>query len=163
MTQTSSGVWQRVLARAANGLWQQKPTLVVGTAIVAAMVAYFVVFTPGLTAIGSLGQPTAQGQAGNPDCADTVMAAVLGLGAPTVQQHAYNCMDTAFQQRVTLQDFSSQFASQRPPTQVSKVSRLGTYDAQSGAELVYYAVDAGQQSVGFVVYLNPDGKVTMID
>jgi hypothetical protein len=161
MTQTSS-VWQRVLARAAVGLWRAKQTLLVGGVLVGAMVGYFLVFTPGLTAIGNPLAPA--GQSRGTDCADTVMAAVLGLGTPTAQQQAYNCMDTAFQQRVSLQDFSTQFASQRPPgASISKVSRLGTYDAQSGAELVYYAVDAGQQSVGFVVYLNPDGKVTLID
>jgi hypothetical protein len=159
MTQTSS-VWQRVLARAAVGLWQAKQTLLVGGVIVGAMVGYLLVVSPNF----ALGIPTTQGRAANSDCADTVMAAVLGLGTPTAQQQAYNCMDTAFQQRVSPQEFSNQFASQRPPgASISKVSRLGTYDAQSGAELVYYAVDAGQQSVGFVVYLNPDGKVTMID
>jgi hypothetical protein len=156
MTQTRS-VWQRVLARAAIGLWQQKQTLVVGTAIVAGMAGYLLFAAPNfaLDSAASAGQRSS-------DCADTVMAAVLGVGTPTVQQQAYNCMDPSFQQRVTQQDFANQFGAQTPAA-ISKVSRLGTYDAQSGAELVYYAVDAGQQSVGFVVYLNPDGKVTMID
>jgi hypothetical protein len=39
---------------------------------------------------------------------------------------------------------------------------VGKHETGAGAGLVYYAVDAGDQSVGFVVTVGPDGKVTMI-
>ena len=154
MTQTP-GVWQRVLARAALGLWQQRQTLLVGGVLVGAMLAY-------LTLMPSLSLGNAATQSNANDCADTVMAAVVGVGTPAIQQQAYQCMDPAIQQRVSQQEFSSQFQASQI-ADVTKVSRLGSYGTQTGAELVYYAVDAGQQSVGFVVYLSPTGKVTKID
>jgi hypothetical protein len=154
------GLWQRVATRAAIGLWHHKQTLIVGAIMLAAMATYVSMASP-VVSLGSIGLT---GRAsGSQDCADTVMAAVLGIGATSIQQQAYNCMDPSFQQRVSQQEFTTQFGTGSQAASITRVSRLGTYDSQSGADLVYYAVETPAQSVGFVVYLNPDGKVMMID
>jgi hypothetical protein len=143
----------RVVNRAVLGIWGQKRSLVVAGGMVAAMVGYLSFATPNAS--------STQTAAAAPDCADAVMAAVVGRGTPAVQHQAYQCMDPAMQQRVFQQGFASQFRT-IAQTAVDKVSRVGKHETQAGAELVYYAVDAGEQSVGFVVTLGPDGKVTMI-
>jgi len=47
---------------------------------------------------------------------------------------------------------------------VSTVSRVGDYRSQTtGGEMVYYAVDANGQSVGYIVYLGQTGNVLRIE
>jgi hypothetical protein len=46
---------------------------------------------------------------------------------------------------------------------VSAVSRVGDYHTQAGGSMVYYAVDANGQSIGYIVYLGQDGKVLRIE
>jgi hypothetical protein len=71
-------------------------------------------------------------------------------------------MDTSFQQRVPEDTFVQQIQSQALPN-VNKVARVGDYPTQSGGSMVYYAVDANGQSVGYIVYLGQDGKVLRIE
>jgi hypothetical protein len=153
----SSYAWQRIAVRASQLLWRQKGTVLFGAIVLGALGAYalFVQPAPGADLAASNGD-------GN-DCADTVMAAVAGT--PGVQQQAYQCMDATFQQRVSQQQFSTQLQSSgsgRGP--VTKIERVASYDAPTGATLVYYAVDmSAQQSLGFVVYLGANGKVLNIE
>jgi hypothetical protein len=152
----SSSVPRRVLNRALIGIWGQKRSLLLAGGVIAAMVGYLSLVAP------SASISSAQSAPATPDCADAVMAAMVGRGTPAVQHQAYECMDPELQQRVFQQGFASQFRT-IAETAVSKVSRVGTHDTEAGAEqLVYYAVDAGDRSVGFVVHLGQDGKVTTI-
>jgi hypothetical protein len=153
MTHTSS-VPRRVLNRAFIGIWGQKRSLLLAGGVVAAMVGY-------LSLAPSASISSAQSTPPTPDCADAVMAAVVGRGAPAVQHQAFECMDPELQQRVFQQGFASQFRTLAEPA-VSNVSRVGTHNTEAGAELVYYAVDAGDRSVGFVVHVGQNGKVTTI-
>jgi hypothetical protein len=154
MTHTSS-VPRRVWNRALIGIWGQKRSLLLAGGVVAAMLGYLS-FAP------SASISSAQSTPATPDCADAVMAAMVGRGAPAVQHQAFECMDPELQQRVFHQGFASQFRT-IAETAVSNVSRVGTHDSEAGLEqLVYYAVDAGDRSVGFVVHLGQDGKVTTI-
>ena len=155
MTHTTS-VPRRVLDRALLGIWRQKRSLLLYSGGVVAMVAY-------LSLAGTPTAPSgsAPGVAAAPDCADTVMTAVVGRGTPAAQQQAYQCMGPDLQQRVFQEGFASQYRT-IASTAVNAVSRVGTHATDSGAEMVYYAVDAGDQSVSFVVHLSPDGKVTTI-
>ena len=154
----SSSVPRRVLDRTLVGIWRQKRSLVLGGGVVAAMVGYMTFGAPTLASNASTASTAA---ASTPDCADAVMAAVIGRGTPVVQQQAYDCMDPALQQKVFQQGFESQYRT-LASVAADKVSRVGTHDSEAGAELVYYAVDAGEQSVGFVIHLSPAGKVTTI-
>jgi hypothetical protein len=71
-------------------------------------------------------------------------------------------MDQSFQQRVTEADFVSQVDSQ-PSSTVDRLARVGDYRVAGGGEMVYYAVEAGGQGVGYVVYLNKEGRVLKIE
>jgi hypothetical protein len=151
----SSSVPRRVLDRTLHGIWRQKGTLLLYSGVVAALIGYmaFAAQTPA-SASGKGAQVTS-------DCADAVMEAVVGRSAPAVQSQAYQCMGPDLQQHLFQEGLGTHYRTIASTT-VSKVSRVGTHDADGGAKLVYYAVDAGDQSVGFVVHLSPDGKVTEI-
>jgi hypothetical protein len=101
--------------------------------------------------------PTARGG----DCADTAMAAIADK-SPSASQRAYQCMDASFQQRVTEADFTAQMQTQRMPS-IDKLARVGDYHTSAGGTMVYYALDGGGQSVGYIVYLGQDGKVLRIE
>src|SRR5262249_35817573 len=125
------------------------------TGVVVALAGYMFLAGP------STPSSQAQVAAAAPDCSDAVMSAIVGRGAPPVQQQAYQCLSPEMQQRVFQDGFASNYRT-IASTAVSTVSRVGTHDAESGTKLVYYAVDAGDQSVAYVMHLNPDGKVTEI-
>ncbi len=146
---------QRIAARAARGLWSQKQTLVIGVAVIAALAAYWLFYAPA--------QQAESGGTAGKDCADTVMAAIASNGGVAVQEQAYQCMDTRFQQQVSQQQFTNRLQASTAGRSITRVARVGSYDAPSGTELVYYAVDAGNQSVGFVIYLGDNGKVLNIE
>jgi hypothetical protein len=88
------------------------------------------------------------------------MAAIAGT-SPALVQRAYQCMTPAFQQQVTEQAFAQQVQALHTAN-ITRVNRVGSYSTPTGGTLVYYAVDAGGQSVGYTVYLGPDGKVVQI-
>jgi hypothetical protein len=71
-------------------------------------------------------------------------------------------MDPSFQQRVSEQVFVQQMQAQSLPN-VQKLARVGDYRTPAGGTMVYYAVDASGQSIGYIVYLSPDGKVLRIE
>ena len=89
------------------------------------------------------------------------MAAIADK-SPTAAQRAYQCMDTTFQQRVPEQAFVQQMQAQSL-TNVSNVNRVGDYHTPAGGTMVYCAVNANGQSVGYIVYLGPAGKVLKIE
>jgi hypothetical protein len=57
--------------------------------------------------------------------------------------------------------FVQQLQALRVPN-VTKINRLGSYQAPTGGTLVYFAVDTSGGSVGYVVYLGPDATVVQI-
>jgi hypothetical protein len=154
MTNTSS-VPRRVLGRTLHAIGRQKGTLLLYSGVVAAIMGYMAISAP------STPSSSVKSVSAEPDCADTVMATVVGRGTPLVQQQAYQCMGADLQQQVLQDGLGSQYRT-IASTAVSKVSRVGTHETDGGARLVYFAVDAGDQSVGFVVHVGPDGKVTQI-
>lgn len=95
------------------------------------------------------------------DCADTAMAAITDKSAAVAQQ-AYQCMDASFQQRVSEQAFTQQMQTSTMPN-VDKLARVGDYHSPAGGTMVYYALDGGGQSVGYIVYLGQNGKVLKIE
>ena len=46
---------------------------------------------------------------------------------------------------------------------VDKLARVSDYKTPSGGTMVYYALDGGGQSVGYIVYLGQNGKVLRIE
>jgi len=154
---SGSAVLRRVAARTGIGIWRQRGTFLLGLGVTAAVVGYMAFGTSSL-AVSSAGN--AQAAAGI-DCADTVLSAIADKSGSTPEQ-AYQCMAPTFQEKVPEATFAEQL-QQRTVTNVNNVSRLGDYKDPSGGTMVYYAVDASGQSVGFIVYLGQDGKVQRID
>jgi len=154
---SGSAVLRRVAARAGVGVWRQRGTFLLGLAVTAAVVGYMAFSTSGVAMGTAAGGPTASGN----DCADTVLSAIADSSGSTPEQ-AYQCMAATFQERVPEATFAEQL-QQRTVPNVNNVARLGDYKDPAGGTMVYYAVDASGQSVGFIVYLGQDGKVQRID
>ncbi|MBV9577687.1 MAG: hypothetical protein JO057_03750 [Chloroflexi bacterium] len=157
---TAPSVARRVVARAGVGLWRQRGGLLIGLAIIAGVTGYMALGSslpsPTAAAAGTSTSPAA-----STDCADTAMAAIANKSSGAAQQ-AYQCMDPAFQQRVPEETFVQQMQTQTP-ADVNSVARVGDYHTQAGGSMVYYAVNANGQSVGYIVYLGQDGKVLKIE
>jgi hypothetical protein len=153
---STSAVLHRVAARTGAGIWRHRGGVLLALALTAAGVGYISFGGPTPAPLGA-----ALGSSGSSDCADTAMAAVADK-SPTAAQSAYQCMDPSFQQRVPEQAFVQQLQTQALPN-VSNVSRVGDYHSQSGGSMVYYAVDANGQDIGYIVYLGQDGKVLRIE
>jgi hypothetical protein len=159
------GVLGRIVARTGVGLWQRKGTLLVGAATVAALGA--VVTFAGIAPTPASTAPVAAAGGGpsGTACADAAIAAIAEKTSDSVQQ-AYNCMEPSFQQRVPEAQFAQQFGSQTPATpdaSSAKTSRVADYPNQDGGQLVYYALSNGDQSVGYIVYLDAQGKIAKVE
>jgi hypothetical protein len=147
---------RRIAARAGVGLWRHRGGLLLAAFVSVAIGGYV-----SLTWSGTL--PTsfaAVSPNASSDCADTAMAAITDKSAAVAQQ-AYQCMDASFQQRVSEQAFTQQMQTSSMPN-VDKLARVGDYHSPAGGTMVYYALDGGGQSVGYIVYLGQNGKVLKI-
>jgi hypothetical protein len=154
----ASYVVRRVGARAAAGLWAHRGTVIVGVLLLAGIVTYGALSMSNGT-LRPLEQPAAGPS--NTDCADTAMAVVFDKSAAAATR-AYECMDASFQQRVSEAQFVQQMRSQNVGA-VDKIARIGDHQNPNGGTLVYYALDGNGQSVGYIVYLTPSGKVLKIE
>ncbi len=158
----TSYVLRRVASRAALGVWRHRGGVLLSVLLSVVAGGYAAMTwngaVPLLPANGLAAGTPAVGA--NTDCADTAMAAIADK-SPAAAQRAYQCMDTTFQQRVTEQAFVQQMQSQNMPNS-NKLARVGDYQTPAGT-MVYYALDRGTQSVGYIVYLGQDGKVFRIE
>ena len=150
----ASALLRRVGARAGVGMWHKRGSLLFALAAVAAISGYMALGQGILAA--SAGSASAAG-----DCADVAMAAIAGQSADAAHQ-AYQCMDAGFRQRVPETTFVQQVHAQAVQN-VNGVARVGDYASPAGGSMVYYAVNAKGQSVGYIVYLGQDGKVLRIE
>ena len=150
-------VLNRVAARAGLGLWRHRVTVLVG-AIVAVGLATYV----SMNSSGAPSMALPMSSASNTDCADTAMAAIADK-SDAAASRAYQCMDQSFQQRVPERQFVQQLQQQQAMPNIQKLERVGDYHSSGGGTMVYYAVDGGSQSVGYIVYLGQDGKVLRIE
>ncbi len=171
-TRSGVGVLGRIVARTGVGLWQRKGTVLVGAAVVAALGAFVTV--SGSAAPLPDSAPAAAAPAGTgTECADAAIAAIAQKTSDSVQQ-AYDCMEPSFQQRVPEAQFAQQFGSQTPDASgasaasasgasTAKMSRVADYHNEDGGQLVYYALSTGDQSVGYIVYLDAQGKIAKVE
>jgi len=151
---------RRVAARAGIGIWRHRGGVLLALAVTAALGGYMALSASGDGSL-ALGFPAGPSVSAASDCADSAMAAIANK-SPSAVQGAYQCMDPSFQQRVPEQVFVQQMRSQALPN-VASVARVGDYRSPQGGSMVYYAVDANGQSVGYIVYLGQDGKVLKIE
>lgn len=155
---TAPTVARRVVARLGVGLWRQRGGLLIGLAVIAGITGYMAL---GGTAQGTSASGAATSAAVSTACADTAMTAIANKSSGAAQQ-AYQCMDPTFQQQVPEATFVQQIQTQAP-ADVSNIARVGDYRTESGGSMVYYAVNANGQSVGYIVYLGQDGKILKIE
>ncbi len=148
-------VWQRIVARSLAGLQRQRGALIVGVLLVASLAAYTAFAAP-LAGPGAGGGSAASGTS----CADATILAVANQTSSAVQK-AYQCLEPSVQQGLTEQQFAARLLSSGAQG-VTHVSRVGTYQEPDGSSLVYYALDSGQSSTGYIVYLGADGKVQKV-
>jgi hypothetical protein len=157
-TQTSAPfLLRRVAARAGLGVWRHRGGVLLSGLVVVALGGYAALTSSGVIPTSFAGASVEA----NTDCADTAMAALTDKSS-TATARAYQCMAPTFQQRVSEQAFAQQMQSQNLPN-VNKLARVGDYRTPAGGTMVYYAVDASGQSVGYIVYLGQDGKVLKIE
>jgi hypothetical protein len=150
----------RIAARAGIGVWRQRGGVLLALAATAALGGYLAFSEPGQSSL-AMGLGLGTSTSASTDCADAAMAAIANK-SPSAAQGAYQCMDPSFQQRVSEQVFVQQMRAQAVPN-VNSVARVGDYHSPQGGSMVYFAVDANGQSIGYIVYLGQDGKVLKIE
>jgi hypothetical protein len=154
--QTHSGigfVLGRIGQRALAGVWRNRGGVLLLTVLSLAAGAY------ALVSISS-GSAMSPGPS-RTDCADTAMLAMTST-QPGAAQRAYECMGPTVRQNVSEADFVRQLEAQRKPS-VESIARIGDHPVPSGGMMVYYALDGGGDSVGYIVYLDTQGKVLKIE
>lgn len=151
---------RRVAVRAGLGVWRHRGGVLLSILVTGAIGGYAAFMSAGMLP-SPLAAAGGVSLGANSDCADTAIAA-LADRSTTATRAAYQCMAPSFRQRVTEQAFAQQMQSQNLPN-VRKLTRVGDYATPAGGTMVYYAIDANSQSVGYIVYLGQDGKVLRIE
>ncbi len=95
----------------------------------------------------------------NGDCADTAMAAVTTADMQTAHA-AYACLGPGM--RSTSEDQFVAGMHQRD-TQRAHVNRVGDQRTADGGHIVFYTVEQHGTAVGYIVYLNAQGKVVKVE
>jgi hypothetical protein len=139
----------RIVARLGYALWRHRVALL-GSAILIGALATF--------QIGAAGPTT---PAGGSDCADTTMAA-LTRATDEAARAAYACFDPAFRSGEGEEAFVQNMRRRSGP-KPDQVTRVADHRTANGGRVVFYMVDVGHESVGYIIYLGPAGKVQRID
>jgi hypothetical protein len=95
----------------------------------------------------------------NGDCADTTMAAVTHADDAAARA-AYACLGPGM--RNTSEDEFVTGMRQRAQPH-AQVSRVGDQRTADGGRIVFYTVQAPGTAVGYIVYLDPHGKVARVE
>jgi hypothetical protein len=145
-----STVLARIVARTGKAVWRNR----------------FVWLTCGVVAAGVVGAYSL-GYAGpsiatpaTTDCADAAMKAVASVDDAAAHA-AYACLGPTMR-RSDEQEFVSTLHD-RGDLPSGHVDRVGDKRQSDGSRIVFYTIEAGGQVVGYIVYLNSDGKVERIE
>jgi hypothetical protein len=136
----------RVGARTAVALWRQRFVIAGACLVVGAFSLYELSFAGPSVTTG--------------DCADTAMAAVTHVDESTARA-AYACLGASM--RTTSEDqFVDGMRSRSVPTGV--FDRVADKRTSDGGRIVFYTVHAGQApAVGYIVYLDAEGKISKVE
>lgn len=140
----------RVGARLGVALWHHRLALLVSGLLVG------VLATVQLTMAGPSSTSDVAG-----DCADTTMAALTHVTDEGAHA-AYACLDPAMRQGQGEDAFVRGLKARGDPP-ASQVTRVAERRSPNGGRVVFYSVDTRGDSVGYIVYLGPSGKVERID
>ena len=142
----SSLLLRRVAARTGVALWRHRVGLLMAALIVGAFGAYEATFA-GASVV-------------NGDCADTAMAAVTRVDDATARA-AYSCLGAGMRNTTEDQFVAGMRQRAVPSGQFDRVADKRTSD---GGRIVFYTVTAGgAPAVGYIVYLDPEGKVVRVE
>jgi hypothetical protein len=136
----------RIAVRAGIGLWRHRIALVGAGLIAVAFGAYSMTFArPSVT---------------SGDCADTAMAALTHVNDASARA-AYACLGPAM--RTTSED---QFVAtlQHQAVNSAQANRVADRHTSDGGKIVFYTVSASNlPSVGYIVYLDSEGKIIKVE
>jgi hypothetical protein len=153
---TRSTILQRVAYRTGVGLWKQRVWALA-----------MVVLIPVVALVATLQDRSSVQVAGvqvggGGDCADTIMAFVVSR-TTAVARAAYRCLDPSMAQTMTEEQWVAE-AADSPRGSTGPVTRVGEHGTDSGGKIVYFALDAPSSgSVGYMVYLGPNGKILKVE
>jgi hypothetical protein len=140
-----SFILARIAARTGVALWRHRFGMLAAMVLVGALGVYELTY-----AVPSVS---------NGDCADTTMAAVTNTDDQTAHA-AYACLGPGL--RNSTED---QFVAgmQRRDIKRGHVNRVGDQRTPDGGHIVFFTVEQQGQAVGYIVYLNPQGKVVKVE
>jgi len=135
----------RITARTGVALWRHRVAWLVAAIGIGALGVYQLTYAgPGVV---------------NGDCADTTMAA-LATSEETTARAAYACLSQGL--RNTNEDAWVASMQHRETTH-GRVTRVSDQRTQDGGHMVFFKVALQGQDVGYIVYLDPTGKVKAVE
>jgi hypothetical protein len=137
----TSTVLGHVAARTGVAIWRHR-VVFIGAAVVSGALAAFSISSAGPTVIDG-------------DCADTTMSAVTNTTDASARA-AYACLNPGMKSTPEAAFVANMQQHSVPHGQFSRIAEKHTGD---GGNIVFYSVDADGQSVGYIVYLDPQGRV----
>ena len=95
----------------------------------------------------------------NGDCADTTMMAVTQVN-DQIARAAYACLGPQMRQTSEDQFVSSLHQRDMPHGKLNRIAEQHTPD---GGRIVFFTVEGQGTAVGYIVYLDPRGRVTKVE
>ena len=140
-----SFILARIAARTGMALWRHRFGMLLAVLVVGALGVYELTY-----ALPSVA---------NGDCADMTMAAVTSADDQTAHA-AYACLGPGMRNAT-----EDQFVAgmQRRDIKRGHVSRVGDQRTPDGGHIVFFTVEQQGQAVGYIVYLNAQGKVIKVE
>ncbi len=140
-----SFILARIAARSGMALWRQRFGMLVALLVVGALGIYELTYAVPTVANG--------------DCADMTMAAVTTDDDQTVHA-AYACLGPGM--RNATEDQFVTGMRQRAMAR-GRANRVGDQRTPDGGHIVFFTVEQQGQAVGYIVYLNSQGKVVKVE
>lgn len=144
-----STVLAHIVTRTGLGLWRHRFTWLTCLVIAAGV---------GVYSLSYAGSTTASIAAA--DCADAAMQAVANVDDAAAHA-AYDCLGPTMRHGGE-QEFVSSLHN-RGDVPSGKIDRVGDKRQSNGSRIVFYTVEAAGQMVGYIVYLDANGKVEKIE
>lgn len=139
---------QRVAVRTGVAVWRHRLGLIIASLLVAGVGTYRLTYV------------SAPSVSGGGDCADTAMVALTHTSEATARA-AYNCLGPDM--RTTSEDQFVASLQERGGVQGGQADRVADKDTPTG-KIVFFTVSASRMApVGYIVYLDEDGKVARVE
>jgi hypothetical protein len=140
-----SFILARIAARSGVALWRNRFAWLGALVVIGALSVYELTYAV----------PTVS----NGDCADTTMAAVTKADDQTAHA-AYACLGPNMRNATEDQFVAGML---RRDVARGRVNRVGDQRTPDGGHIVFYTVEQHGQAVGYIVYLNSQGKVVKVE